>query len=66
MLTTLKTLYIMFAARFKNESGATAIEYGLMVALIALVIAGTVLVAGEALVTLYESVVDCLESPNAC
>ena len=32
---------------FKDESGATAVEYGLMVALIAVVIIGAVRILGE-------------------
>ena len=41
-----------FASRFiKNESGATAIEYGLIVALIAVVIIGAVTTLGTNLNT---------------
>jgi pilus assembly protein Flp/PilA len=43
-----------FVTRFmKNESGATAIEYGLIVALIAVVIIGTVTTIGTNLKTSF-------------
>ena len=46
-----------FVTRFaKNESGATAIEYGLIVALIAVFIIGAVTSVGSALATKFNSV----------
>jgi pilus assembly protein Flp/PilA len=46
-----------FVSRFvKNESGATAIEYGLIVALIAVVIIGAVTTVGTALSTKFNTV----------
>jgi len=46
-----------FVTRFaKNESGATAIEYGLIVALIAVFIIGAVTSVGTALSTKFNSV----------
>ncbi len=46
-----------FVSRFvKNESGATAIEYGLIVALIAVVIIGAVTTVGTNLGTKFNSV----------
>jgi pilus assembly protein Flp/PilA len=46
-----------FASRFvKNESGATAIEYGLIVALIAVVIIGAVTAVGTSLSTKFNTV----------
>ena len=41
---------------FKDESGATAVEYGLMVALIAAVIIGVVTTLGNSLVTKFTEV----------
>lgn len=41
---------------FKDESGATAIEYGLIAALIAVVIIGAVTVVGTSLSTTFTSV----------
>jgi pilus assembly protein Flp/PilA len=44
-------------ARFwRNESGATAIEYGLLAALISVVIIGAVKVAGTNLNTMFTTV----------
>jgi len=40
----------------KNESGATAIEYGLIAALIAVVIIGAVTVVGTSLSTTFTTV----------
>jgi pilus assembly protein Flp/PilA len=45
-----------FARFAKNESGATAIEYGLIAALIAVVIIGAVTAVGTSLSTTYTSV----------
>jgi pilus assembly protein Flp/PilA len=46
-----------FVSRFvKNESGATAIEYGLIVALIAVVIIGAVTAVGTSLSTKFNTV----------
>ena len=46
-----------FVSRFvKDESGATAIEYGLIVALIAVVIIGAVTTVGTNLGTKFNSV----------
>ncbi len=44
----------------KSEKGATAVEYGLMVALIAVAIIVTVGLVGDELVTLFEEVVEGL------
>jgi len=41
---------------FKDEEGATAVEYGLMVALIAVVIIAAVALLGENLSTLFNDV----------
>ena len=46
-----------FVTRFaKNESGATAIEYGLIVALIAVFIIGAISLVGSNLSTQFNSV----------
>jgi Flp pilus assembly pilin Flp len=48
---------------FTDRRGATAIEYGLMVALIGLTIIGTVSAAGQAIKdTLYGQIVNALSS----
>ena len=41
---------------FKDEEGATAVEYGLMVALIAMAIVGTVGLLGDKLNSLFSAV----------
>jgi pilus assembly protein Flp/PilA len=41
-----------------NEEGATAVEYGLMVALIAVVIIGAVILLGQNLDTTFQTVAD--------
>ena len=42
---------------FKDEEGATAVEYGLLVALIAAVIIGTVAVLGGQINTAFQTIV---------
>jgi len=49
----MKTLFTRFA---KDESGATAIEYGLIAALISVVIIGAVTTVGTSLKTTYNTV----------
>ena len=44
------------AAALRSDRGATAVEYGLMVALIAIVIIAAVIVLGENLSTLFDNV----------
>ncbi|WP_368086957.1 Flp family type IVb pilin [Arthrobacter sp. ok909] len=46
--------------KLSNEAGATAVEYGLLVALIAAVIIGTVGVLGGQLIPGFQAVVDGL------
>jgi pilus assembly protein Flp/PilA len=53
----MKALLTRFA---KDESGATAIEYGLIAALIAVVIIGAVTVTGTTLRDTFNSVVSAL------
>ena len=55
-----------FVTRFLNdESGATAIEYGLIVALIAVVIAGVVTTLGGNLKTTFTNVGDKVSTANS-
>jgi pilus assembly protein Flp/PilA len=54
-----------FVTRFLNdESGATAIEYGLIVALIAVVIASIVTTLGGSLSTTFSNVNDTVVAAN--
>lgn len=49
----------------REEDGVTAIEYGLIAALIALVIAGAVVTVGTDLNTTFTNIGTCLASPSA-
>ncbi len=49
----MKTLFVRFA---QDESGVTAIEYGLIAALIAVVIIGAVTTVGADLKTVFTSI----------
>ena len=46
----------------KKDDGATAVEYGLLVALIAVVIAGAALLLGQVLDTKFGNAKDCVAS----
>jgi pilus assembly protein Flp/PilA len=48
-----------------RDRGATAVEYGLMVALIAAIIAATVFALGGNLDTMFNNVNTCVANPNA-
>ena len=51
---------------FRKEDGATAIEYGLIAALISVAIIGTVSAIGTQLDTTFTSVSDCLGDAASC
>ena len=66
MLKMYVTLQNMFTAgvdrlRDGNEKGATAVEYGIMVALIAVVIIGAVGLFGKQLITLFTDVTTAIK-----
>jgi pilus assembly protein Flp/PilA len=50
----------VFSRMLRNEDGATAIEYGLIAALIAVVIIGAVAVVGTSLSTTFTNVSNAL------
>ena len=50
----------------KDDSGATAIEYGLIAALVSVVIITAVATLGDNLTTTFTSIIDCLANPDAC
>ncbi|KQZ33269.1 hypothetical protein ASD50_00245 [Mesorhizobium sp. Root552] len=50
----------------KDESGATAIEYGLIAALIALAIIVGAGALGSALNTKFQAVADCVGDTDSC
>ena len=57
-------LYRSVVGFFKHEEGVTAIEYGLIAALIAVaIIAGTALLGGN-LNTLFTNIANCLTNPG--
>lgn len=57
MLQILRTFIVYYARSIlKNERGATAIEYGLIAALIAIAIISGVTLAGEALKNVFDRV----------
>jgi len=49
-------LRILIASRFGDERGATAVEYGMLVALIAAVIIGVVVVLGTQIQSAFEDI----------
>ncbi|QDG62809.1 MULTISPECIES: Flp family type IVb pilin [unclassified Pseudarthrobacter] len=50
------SLYTNLSVRLRSEKGATAVEYGIMVALIAVVIIAAVTLLGGTLSTMFEQV----------
>ena len=65
MLQLVKTHIASHYYRARSEEGATAVEYGIMVALIAVVIIAAVFAIGQALQSDFETVEACLENPDA-
>jgi len=49
--------YEKLASYLREEDGASAVEYGIMVALIAAVIIGTVVTLGQKILTAFQTVV---------
>lgn len=69
-MTTLMVSFIAMVAGVRNrltgeEKGATAVEYGLLVALIAAVIIGVVVVLGGQIETAFQTIVDELGGATA-
>ena len=61
MIEKLQFMTLMFVNDLKtkrDERGATAVEYGLLVALIAAIIVATVALLGTAINTAFQSVLD--------
>lgn len=59
--------FIQAAKQFaRDEEGVTAIEYGLIAALIAVVIVGTVKVVGTELDGIFVKIRDCLQNSARC
>ena len=55
-MTTNQQEFIMITRFFQDESGATAIEYGLIAALVAVVIIAALIALGNALSSTFASV----------
>ncbi|MHB0977404.1 MAG: Flp family type IVb pilin [Candidatus Aquicultorales bacterium] len=53
-------LYAKLASYLREEDGATAVEYGIMVALIAAVIIGTVVILGTKILSAFQTIVSNL------
>ncbi len=56
----------IFARFAQDESGATAIEYGLIAALISVVIIGAVSALGGSLTGVFNDINECLADSTAC
>lgn len=56
LIATLQTLGFAAKDRLRDEKGATAVEYGIMVALIAVAIIVAVGLLGDQLVTMFNNV----------
>lgn len=65
MFTLLPLLHLL-RTRLSAEEGATAVEYGLLVAFIAVMIIGAVTMLGAQLQTMYCDVVNGLAGPGTC
>jgi pilus assembly protein Flp/PilA len=58
-------MYQLIKKFYNDESGATMVEYAIMVALIAVAVAATVILVGEAMNTMFGQVATCLQSPDS-
>jgi pilus assembly protein Flp/PilA len=58
-------MYKLIKDFYNDESGATMVEYAIMVALIAIAVASTVILVGQEMQTMFTAVKDCLASPSS-
>ncbi|MFJ6025934.1 Flp family type IVb pilin [Pseudarthrobacter sp. NPDC092424] len=65
LIATLQTLGFKLQNRLREEKGATAVEYGIMVGLIAVVIIVAVSLLGTNLDAMFDSVNGKLPAPTA-
>lgn len=56
----------MIMSFINDESGATMVEYAILVALIAVAVIATVVILGGQINTAFQNVVTCLQDPAAC
>jgi pilus assembly protein Flp/PilA len=61
----MKKIHATLAAFIRDEDVATMIEYALLVALIAVVVAAGLVTLGTAIKTKYSSVSTCVATPTA-
>lgn len=64
LIATLQALGFTMQNRLREEKGATAVEYGIMVGLIAVVIIAAVILLGEQLVALFDMITTSLAGPS--
>lgn len=50
----------------RDEEGASAVEYGVLVALIIVVCIAAIAIIGTQLNIAFQTVADCLKSPSTC
>lgn len=62
----MKTLLLGIRHFLQDEEGVTAIEYGLIAALIAVVLIVGATLAGGALNTLFTNIATCINTPANC
>lgn len=62
----MKNLMNSVKSFFQDESGVTAIEYGLIAALIAVVIVASVAIVGTQLNLVFKNIGDCLKDTSTC
>lgn len=62
----MKNLYNGIRTFAQDEEGATAVEYGMMVGLIAVVVIVAVAALGTQLNTFLERIKDCITTPSTC
>jgi pilus assembly protein Flp/PilA len=62
----MKKLAKSFVSFLREEDGVTAIEYGLIAALIAIVIIAALVLTGQSLNQVFTTIGNCLAAPAAC
>ena len=60
----MKRVMKVLHAFVREEEGATMIEYALLIALIAIVVAAALVTLGTTVKTKYSSVSDCVSTPS--
>ncbi len=59
--------FLLAIRRFSTEEeGVTAVEYGLIAALIAVAVIATVYLIGQELKSTFNKIVTCLKTPASC